>query len=260
MDKNIGRLEYMVNGKTYILESDLHTHTIYSHGKGTIEDNVLAAREKGITKLGITDHGPAHVTYGLDRNKYAEIREEINMFNNLFPEMEILFGIEANILGAEGRIDVKSKELSLFDYVCAGYHYGSIGGGTFKGLVNWAHNYFARTHQRATKAQIRYNTATIVAALEKYPIKFLTHPGDKAPVDLLEIAAVCAKVGTLIEINTWHESLSVEDIKMMMIADIKFIVSSDAHTPDRVGDYFGAIDLLLDAGVDMDRVVNIKVE
>lgn len=253
-------LEYMVNGKKYFLESDLHTHTIYSHGKGTIEDNVLAARAKGIMKIGITDHGPAHVTYGIDKLKYSEMKSEILRLREAYPDMEILFGVEANILGSEGRIDVKSKDIDVFDYICAGYHYGTLGGGTFSSLLTWGHNLIARTPEKATKAQIRQNTSDIVAALENNHIMFLTHPGDKAPVDLLEIAAVCARVGTLVEINTWHASLSAKDIEMMMLADIKFIVNSDAHTSDRVGDFFSAVDLLIDAGVDMNRVVNVRVE
>jgi predicted metal-dependent phosphoesterase TrpH len=35
----------------YILVADYHTHTRYSHGKGTILENVEAARKKGLKKL-----------------------------------------------------------------------------------------------------------------------------------------------------------------------------------------------------------------
>ena len=33
-----------------MLTADLHTHTIYSHGTGTVEDNVRAAIEKALDK------------------------------------------------------------------------------------------------------------------------------------------------------------------------------------------------------------------
>ena len=62
----------------YRMVYDHHTHTIYSHGKGTIEDNVKAAIAKGLESVAITDHGPGHLTYGIDRNKLPQMRAEIN--------------------------------------------------------------------------------------------------------------------------------------------------------------------------------------
>ena len=35
------------------LKFDWHTHTVYSHGKGTIEDNVKVAIEKNLTSIAI---------------------------------------------------------------------------------------------------------------------------------------------------------------------------------------------------------------
>ena len=47
----------MEKTKKYEMGYDLHTHTIYSHGTGSIEDNVKAAIAKGcpISLLAITD-------------------------------------------------------------------------------------------------------------------------------------------------------------------------------------------------------------
>ena len=49
------------------LFADYHTHTIYSHGTGTIIDNVMIARKKGLKEIAITDHGLRHFTYGVKR-------------------------------------------------------------------------------------------------------------------------------------------------------------------------------------------------
>ena len=37
----------------YKLLYDLHTHTTFSHGKGSIEDNVKVAIEKGLKAIAI---------------------------------------------------------------------------------------------------------------------------------------------------------------------------------------------------------------
>ena len=56
-----------MENKKYEMGYDLHTHTIFSHGKGTIEQNVRAALDRGLTHIAITDHGPGHLFYGMKR-------------------------------------------------------------------------------------------------------------------------------------------------------------------------------------------------
>ena len=46
---------------------DIHTHTTFSHGKGSMEDNVKAAIEKGLSAVAISDHGPGHINYGFTK-------------------------------------------------------------------------------------------------------------------------------------------------------------------------------------------------
>jgi putative hydrolase len=238
--------------------SDYHTHTVYSHGSGSIEDNVLAARAKGIMTIGITDHGPGHLLFGLDRKDIPKARAEIELLRTKYPDMSILFGVEANIINKSGILDVRPEEFSDYDFVIAGYHYGVAGKNPVGSTANHLRNIIEYRTGVETKSLMRRNTRNIVRALERNSVKILTHPGDKAPVDLLEIAVVCAKTDTLIEINTWHSSLSAEDIRTMALTDAKFVISSDAHTPARIGDFISGINLALDAGLEMSRVVNVK--
>ena len=69
---------------------DHHTHTVYSHGKGTIEDNVKEAAAKGLESIAITDHGPGHLTYGRDKNKLPQMRAEIDRRQDKYPQIKIL--------------------------------------------------------------------------------------------------------------------------------------------------------------------------
>ena len=55
---------------------DLHTHTVYSHGKGTIAENAATAKEKGLYGIGITDHGFSHPAFGMRRKKLGQMRAD----------------------------------------------------------------------------------------------------------------------------------------------------------------------------------------
>ena len=71
------------------------------------------------------------------------------------------------------------------------------------------------------------------------------------------IAKACAKKGTWMEISTWHDHMTVEEIRIAMKEDVKFIISSDAHTPDRVGSFIGGLERAFEAGLPLDRIVNV---
>lgn len=243
----------------YHLKYDLHTHTIFSHGKGTIEDNVKAAREKGLQMVGISDHGPGHVTYGVKRKNIAVMRREIKRLEAVYPDIRILLGIEANIINPSGALDVTESEIKQFDYVLAGYHYGVFGEKPFHALGIHANNYVQNKLGRSGRKLELLNTELTIKAIYENEIQVLTHPGDKGPFDITEIAKACAERGTLMEISTWHDYLSVDGIKKAAKSGVKFIISSDAHKPERIGDCEGAVKRVQEAGLDLERVVNLKI-
>ena len=68
----------------YRLLWDIHTHTVYSHGTGTIEDNVKAAAAKGLLCVGIADHGIGHAFFGM--------KEGHPLFEPFLPEALLVDG------------------------------------------------------------------------------------------------------------------------------------------------------------------------
>ena len=118
----------------------------------------------------------------------------------------------------------------------------------------WTHGFKA-----GEESLRKSNTKMVTDALRLNDIAILTHPGDKGPFDIPEIAKVCAETGTLIEINGRHGHLTTEEIKeAMKVEGLEFVISSDAHTPDAVGSFKAALQRALDAGLDISRIVNIK--
>ncbi|WP_419822709.1 PHP domain-containing protein [Anoxybacterium hadale] len=244
----------------YRLSYDLHTHTTFSHGKGSIEDNVKAAVARGLKTIGISDHGPGHVTYGVKRKNIAVMRDEIDRLKPFYPQIEILLGVEANVINPSGRLDVLPEELEHLDYLLAGYHFGVFGEKPVQALGLHTRNFILTGwFHRSTKKQLKHNTDLVVRAIYENEIKILTHPGDKGVFDIAEIAAACAARGTLMEISTWHDWLTVEGIKQAAKSDTRFAISSDAHTPDRIGDCLGAVERSIAAGLDLERIENLIV-
>jgi len=247
----------------YKMTFDYHTHSLYSHGmtpwthhgKGTIEENARAAASKGLSAIAISDHGPGHMTYGIRLGDLPKIREEINRVKLLVPELEIFLSVEANIRSGARSLDISPLEAQAFDFLLGGYHLA----------VRKAHtmsNYFINrgyfTNELNTRKAMIRNTEMIVRALHENNLRILTHPGDKAPVDILEVASACAATDTWMEISNFHSHLSDAEIKIVAQTTAQFIISSDAHRPERIGSFEKGLKRAMGAGLDPARIVNIK--
>lgn len=244
--------------KKYRMTYDIHTHTTFSHGKGSIEDNVKEALEKGLDTIGIADHGPGHMFYGIKRKDITTMREEIDKLQSLYPKIKILLGIEANIINPSGRLDISLNEANALDYVLAGYHYGILGEKPlFSSGIHLANLAYQKTKKSGGKKLKKTNTDLVVKAIYTNKIKLLTHPGDKGPFDLMEIARVCQDTGTMMEISTWHEAPVLDELKKLAATDVRFIISSDAHSPKRVGTFEPGLKRAFEAGIDPARIDNI---
>lgn len=239
---------------------DFHTHTTFSHGlitphgKGSVEDNVKAAIAAGLDAVAISDHGPGHYLYGIKRENIPVEKAEIERLRKKYPEIKIYMSVEANITEAPGYIDLTEEEKKQFDFINCGYHYGVR-------RCHSAENHFGPilgTPLRDKGRMTDINTEMYLDTLSNNNIFILTHPGDKGPVDMKEVAKKCAETNTLMEISTWHTHLTVDEIRIAMREDVNFVISSDAHTPDRVGSYLKGLERAVDAGLDLERIVNIK--
>lgn len=244
--------------KKFRITGDYHTHTVYSrigpylHGKGRIIDNAEAAHSKGLKELAITDHGPTDF-YGLDQDKIPQMREDIREASEKYPDLKIYLGVEADIVDTPNGLDVKHENFALYDFVNAGYHYVP----NCHMIANWLS--FHIPFPKSTREKLRRgNTDRIVRALKSNNIRILTHPGDKAFIDEHDVAKACEETGTLVEVNVRHRHPNLEDLKIYASYDVKFIISSDAHSPDKVGRYVRSLALAISAGITPDRIVNIE--
>ena len=107
--------------------SDIHTHSIASgHGTTcTISDMAKAASRKGLKLLGITDHGPGTLAAGTSSYFRSLTYAPKKRFG-----IELLFGVELNILDIDGHLDLNDELLGELDYAIASMHAQNYNSGT----------------------------------------------------------------------------------------------------------------------------------
>ena len=79
-------------------------------------------------------------------------------------------------------------------------------------------------------------------------------------IDTEMVAKTCAKVGTYMEINTSHDHITADYLKIAFEAGARFVIDSDAHSPDRVGDVAKGLLLAKSAGIPTSAIQNTQQE
>ncbi len=229
------------------LIADYHTHTVHSHGTGSVDDNVEAALRLGLKTVGIADHSIAHVAYGVRKRKVGEYLASIENAKRGFEgRIEVKAGIELNLIGLDGSVDMPDGR---FDFLVLGYHKTALCRN-----IRTAWTFFrGKNHVDAV-------TQAYMRAIQRYKITIVAHPGYGVPIDYPRLAQACADYGTLFEINNKHGELKLDDLAQAAQTDVRFVLSSDAHNPADVGRVPNAIKIAEQAGIAPGRIANISEE
>lgn len=237
------------------LKGDYHTHTVYSDGVSTIEENVRVAKEKGLSQIAITDHGFSHTAYGIKRHQVKEQKKEIERVAKLY-NFTVLHGIEANLLSLEGDIDLTKDEQNYFDVIVLGYH-KTYKPTSIKNFFNFfvpnTLNPFKRSKKRVAK-----NTQSYINAIRKNKIDILAHLNyGGCKVNCVEIAKVAKEHDVYIELNGKRILFSDDEILQMQKTGVKFIINSDAHISKNIGKNNKAFNLIEKLNIPHSQVVNL---
>lgn len=240
-----------------ILTADYHTHTPYSHGKNTVLENTNVAKKLGLKEIGITDHGFNHLLFGLKRKRLPDLRKEIGEAEKL-TGVKVLMGIESNFISVDGKTDMKESDLQYFDLYLCGIH-EVLRYKSFSDMYNiLIKNYAAyKLGRKPSQKVIDTTTKSYINVIKNNPIDIITHINYKCYCNLEEVAKCCADYGTYIEINTKKRHISAEELNLMASTGVKFVIDSDAHSADRVGDTKIAEELLSEADIPLEKIENI---
>lgn len=238
------------------LTGDYHTHTVYSHGKGTIYDNALAAKNAGLCEIAISDHGFAHPAFGLTERKVPDMLKDIKNAAEK-TGVKVLLGIEANILSESGKTDMKEKFYADFDVYLAGIHKFVMCG--VKSAFNFLMpNFFTSAFKtKPSRSLVKRTTAAYINVIKNNPVDAITHVNFCAFADAVEVAKCARDYGTYIELNAKKTHLTDEELYAVANTGVRFIIGSDAHTPERVGEISLVEETLKRVSIDLSQIDNI---
>lgn len=241
-----------------ILSSDYHTHTVFSHGKGTVLENSVVAKEKGLKQVGITDHGFSHPAFGLRKRKLPQLLELCRQASKQ-TGVQVLCGIESNIISESGKTDLSPDRYDSFDLFLAGMHKCIL----FKpksifslGIPNLVYSTFKA--EKVPNSLIKANTKAFINVIKNNPVDVITHLNYCCYSNAVEIAKVASDYGTYLELSSKKVHLTDEEILKILDTGVKFVINSDAHTPDRVGEISLAEKLVKRLNIPLDRICNIN--
>lgn len=97
---------------------DVHTHTVASgHAFSTLQEMAVAASEKGLKLLGITEHAP-----GIPGTCSPIYFRNLHVVPRRIYGVELLLGAELNIIDYKGTIDMGEEYFPMLDIRIAGIH------------------------------------------------------------------------------------------------------------------------------------------
>jgi DNA polymerase (family X) len=201
------------------LRGDLHMHTIASDGRNSVEEMALAARDRGLEYIAITDHSASH-GFGnhVEPDELRRQIERVRALNARLEGIEVLIGTETNI-GLDGLPDYDDDLLVELDWVIASVH-------TSFGIDSAA------------------MTRRMVTAIEHPLVDAIGHPTGRkierrAPyaIDVDAVIDAAARTGTMLEINSAPDRRDLDDVhaRAAAAAGVRILVNSDAHGIEPLG-------------------------
>jgi DNA polymerase (family 10) len=199
------------------VQGDLHSHTVESDGRDTLEDMVEAASARGLKYLAVTEHSRAIPSpkrgTGMDEARCLEHIARIRAFQERAGGVRVLAGIEVDIL-PDGRLDMDDEVLAQLDVVV-----GSL-------------------HSRLDMERSQM-TERVLRAFENPYLQIWGHPLSRlllkrGPValDLDRVIAETARRGIALEINCQPARLDLPDhyLRPARASGARFVISTDSHS------------------------------
>ncbi len=244
-----------------IYGTDYHMHTVYSDGKSEPEAYIEAALGLGLKELGFSDHlNPLGGDTGwcMDHARLPAYAEHIlRLKREHKDQIALRLGLEIDYLPGAWQETEKIINSFPFDFIIGSVHYMGdetvdLGPGFYigKDIDQIYENYFNLVCEAASTGFFDIMGHPDLVRIHRF------HP--EADISLLYsmMASAFAIHEVAFELNTNGRNKPLHDfypdrqyLQLFAQQGVPVCVNSDAHYPERVGQYFGeAYDLLRRAG------------
>ena len=198
------------------IRGDLHDHSDWSDGRDPMEVMVLAAKERGLQYMAMTDHSVGRgIANGLSVERLRRHMKAVRRLEGDIGGIRLLRGTEMDIR-ADGTLDYDDDVIEQLDWVIGSIHSGM-------------------GQDAATM------TERIIKAMHNPHIDVIGHlstriVGGRQPVeaDYEAIFRAAADTGTALEINASPERLDLKDSHAFRARElgVPLVISTDAHTTE----------------------------
>ncbi len=200
------------------IKAELHSHTVASDGKMTIEESAAIAKARGFHTLAITDHSQSSaVAGGLKPDRLRKHIKAVREANGRIEGITLLPGSEVDIL-VDGTLDYEDDLLHALDVVVASPHAG-------------------------LRAKPKQATKRLLKAIAHPCVHIIGHPTGRLierreglSPDMNEIIAAAIEHDVALEINSHWMRLDLRDthVRAAVEAGALISINCDDHQP---GDY-----------------------
>ena len=217
--------------------ADLHVHSTFSDGRGTIEENIAAAEALGLGTLGCVDH------VRVDTDWVPAYVEAVQRARD-GTAVELRCGIEAKLLDTTGALDLPGG-IDGIDAIYAADHQVPLADGP--------------THPREVRERIAggdLDPAVVIDAILTSTARALDRPqrvviahflsilpkiglteADVPPEGLERLAAEAARTGQEIEISERWRCPSAATLRPFLRHGVPIALSTDSHKSETIGRY-----------------------
>ena len=226
------------------IRGDLHMHTLFSDGSGSIEEMADKALSNGLEYIAVTDHSKrVAVANGMDEHRALAYWKTVDEINLRIREMQIpitiLKGVEVDVL-ENAELDFNNEVLSQADWVMASLHY----------------------HRSQPREQIHRRIET---AMRCPYVSAISHPTGKEwmsefriDMDFDYVLELAKKYGKCLEMNSQIHRFDL-DWRLCRQAKehgVKIVISTDSHAVSDLDYMRYGVQLARKAGLTADDIIN----